>query len=361
MNNNDWKRQLNAILLKHNEHHATRGKVVSHSTMEARQQGLFRAFTLLRELGYKPVPRNLSGSHVLALMRYWTGLPAAKRGAVSPPAPLVRPHSPAYIQQQLSFLRVFAGWIGKPGMVRTAGHYVEARVLVARDYTARVDKGWTGNGVDIEHMIEAVALIDPRVAVQLRLMSAFGLRRKEAVMFHPHAAEVPAHALPEQHRAGDRYLAFLRVKRGTKGGRLRYTAVRTEAQRRALEEARALARHAHSHIGHPDLTLKQALDLFSNVVRSVGLTKRELGVTPHGLRHEFAGDLFFELASVQAPVRGGDPCADRATLEAAYLDVARQLGHNRTQIGNAYLGSPARPRAAGVGGAPAPAIASPAA
>lgn len=159
-------------------------------------------------------------------------------------------------------------------------------------------------------------------------------------MFCPHLAEVPAYALPERQRA-ERYVAFLRVHRGTKGGRLRYAAVRTEGQRLALEAARALARHDGGHIGHPGLTLKQSLDLFSNVVRAVGLTKKDLGVTPHGLRHQFAGDLFFEIAHVEPPVRGGEASfPDRAMMEDAYRQVAQQLGHNRPHISSAYLGSP---------------------
>jgi integrase len=132
----------------------------------------------------------------------------------------------------------------------------------------------------------------------------------------------------------------LRIKRGTKGGRLRYAAVRTAQQRQALARARCLARQDWGHIGHPGLSLKQSLDLFSNVVRSVGLTKNDLGVTPHGLRHQFAGDLYFDITQVQPPVRGGELFIDREVMADAYRQVAEQLGHCRKQISNAYLGSP---------------------
>ncbi len=49
-----------------------------------------------------------------------------------------------------------------------------------------------------------------------------------------------------------------------------------------------------------------------------------------------------DFSDCSAPVRGGDVCADPETLKAALLEIARQLGHNRSQITNAYLGSPAR-------------------
>ena len=98
-----------------------------------------------------------------------------------------------------------------------------------------------------------------------------------------------------------------------------------------------------SHLGHPGLSLKQSLKRFDNVMRKAGITRKELGVTAHGLRHQFAQEFHVELTDVQAPVRGGDVCVDLETLKAALLEIARQLGHNRPQIVNAYCGSPARP------------------
>src|SRR5262249_28681476 len=82
---------------------------------------------------------------------------------------------------------------------------------------------------------------------------------------------------------------------------------------------------------------------FDNVMRKAGITRKQLGVTAHGLRHQFAQEFHVELTDVQAPVRGGDACADAATLNAALLEIARQLGHNRPAVTGVYLGSPARP------------------
>jgi integrase len=90
------------------------------------------------------------------------------------------------------------------------------------------------------------------------------------------------------------------------------------------------------------LSLKQSLKRFDNVMQKAGISKRRLGVTAHGLRHQFAHEFHVELTGVQPPVRGGDVCADPETLKAALLEIARQLGHSRPQITNAYLGSPAR-------------------
>ena len=191
-------------------------------------------------------------------------------------------------------------------------------------------------------IVETVAAIDPRVAAQLALLLAFGLRRKEAVMFMPHIAVVPAESVPISQHASDRYAVFLRVQRGTKGGRLRFVAIRNDDQRSALDLALQFAAHSSSHLGHPGLSLKRWLKRFDNVMRKAGVTKKQLGVTAHGLRHQFAQEFHVELADVQPPVRGGDPCADPATLNAALLEIARQLGHNRPAITSAYLGSTVR-------------------
>ena len=161
-------------------------------------------------------------------------------------------------------------------------------------------------------------------------------------MFMPHVAVVCRDNIPASQHPSDRYAVFLRIERGTKGGRLRFVAIRNDAQRTALELALPFALHPSSHLGHPGLSLKQSLKRFDNVMRKAGISRKQLGVTAHGLRHQFAQEFHVELTDVQAPVRGGDVCADPETLKAALLEIARQLGHSRPQITNVYLGSPAR-------------------
>jgi len=219
-----------------------------------------------------------------------------------------------------------------------------------RSYAATKDRSWEGNEVEFDSVVEKVGAIDQRVAAQLTLLLAFGLRRKEAIMFMPHVAVVRRENVPTSQHPSDRYAVFLKVERGTKGGRLRLVAIRNDEQRSALELALQFAPHSSSHLGHPGLTLKQSLKRFDNVMRKAGVTKKELGVTAHGLRHQFAQEFHVELADVQAPVRGGGECADPAILNAALLEIARQLGHNRTAITCAYLGSPARPYKGGAHG-----------
>ena len=338
----DWKRTLQDVINQKNGYHAIKSKTVSNRTMEQRASGLFLSFKTLKGLGFKFNPLNLGGRHIEILVRYWTADPVlfAELKASNTKTsiePLPHPHSPAYIQQQLSFLRVYSAWIGKAGLVKTPTSYVSDPSLVTRCGVAQRDHSWRAAGVDIEAALERVACIDPYVALQLEVVLAFGLRRKEAVMFRPGLAEVPAHALPANAGDDQRYVAFLKVKRGTKGGRLRYVAIRSDFQRAVLKRALACAGSASGHIGIPGLSLKQALDRYSYVLRKAGVTKELLGVTAHGLRHQFAGDLFYEITGIEAPVAGGK-LSDADQLRAAFLEVARQLGHSRPQISGAYLG-----------------------
>jgi len=344
-NNSNWKRSLQDKINEHNRQHGSKPKGVSNKTMHERACSLFRSFTLLRRLGYQIDPANLGGRHIQMLVDYWTGnARIADRCRQRGVEMLERPHSTPYIEQQLSFLRVYADtWIGKPGMVHPLANYVDDPARFKRSYAAKEDRSWEGNAVNFQRVIEKVAVIDERVAAQLALVLAFGLRRKEAVMFMPHSAVVPSESVPVSQHASDRYAVFLRVERGTKGGRLRFVAIRNDDQRKALDHSLQFAAHPSSHLGHPGLSLKQSLKRFDNVMQKAGVTKKQLGVTAHGLRHQFAQEFHVELTDVQAPVRGGDVCADPETLKAALLEIARQLGHNRAQIVNAYCGSPAQP------------------
>ena len=344
-NNPNWKRQLQDKINEHNRQHGSKPKGVSNKTMHERACSLFRSFTLLRRLGYQIDLNNLAGRHIQMLVDYWTAnARIADRCRQRGVAMLERPHSTPYIEQQLSFLRVYGDtWIRKPGMVHPLADYVEDPACFKRSYAAKEDRSWEGNAVEFKGVVETVAAIDPRVAAQLALLLAFGLRRKEAVMFMPHSAVVSSESVPISQHASDRYAVFLRVQRGTKGGRLRFVAIRNDDQRKALDLALQFAPRPSSHLGHPGLSLKQSLKRFDNVMQKAGVSRKQLGVTAHGLRHQFAQEFHVELTDVQAPVRGGDVCADPETLKAALLEIARQLGYNRAQIVNAYCGAPARP------------------
>ena len=83
-------------------------------------------------------------------------------------------------------------------------------------------------------------------------------------------------------------------RRAVKGGRVRFIPLDNPARLAAVEFAQDVVRGRDSHMGNPANELKQNLRRFDYVMEKFGITFRELGVTPHGLRHEvliqFFGD-----------------------------------------------------------------------
>jgi integrase len=324
-----WKRILQDTISAHNDRHASKPKSVSFKTQTERACSLFRCFKDLHALGYKiRNPYCLGGRHIRALMDDWTSPRPRARDATL---------SPAMIQSELSHLRTFAFWIGKPGLVLPAEGYVADPALVRRHQAASRDQSWRGNDIDADRLIEQIAAHDPWVGAELRFARAFGLRVKEAVMLRPRLAELPAgHAIPRSSWPG----SHLEVLRGTKGGRLRHIPIDTPAKRAALDAAKALVAEESHYLADPKRTLIQNLNRLRNVMKKFGVTQEALGVTPHGLRHEYAGDRYEVVAGVSPPVRGG-ALPDPATDQGARLHVVRELGHSRPQIASAYLGQSA--------------------
>lgn len=322
-----WKRTLQDILWTHNDRHATKPKVVSAKTQAERACALFRCFRDLHVLGYKiRNPHCLGGRHVRALVADWTS-----------DEPRTRRLSPSTLQNELSALRTFAEWIGKPGLVLPAETYVSDPARVARRTAATTDRSWAARGIDPDALIEEIAAYDAWVGAELRIARAFGLRVKEAVMLQPRLAE----KVSGQAAAGsDVPILELETERGTKGGRLRHIPIDTPVKRAALEAAKALVSTESQYLADPARSLKQNLYRLRNVLQKFGVTGRELGITAHGLRHQYAADRYEAFAGAAAPVRGG-VAPDAETDDRARLQVAEELGHSRIEVVAAYLGQSA--------------------
>jgi integrase len=304
----NWKSTLAELLRQHNHLHGRRDKLVSALTVQQRGDRLFDCFEQLRKLGFRlEDPRHIAERHVQALVDHWLALK----------------HSPATIQTKLSHLRVFAGWIDKPGLVKPAVEYVTDPAEVKRVYAAHTDASWTTKNVDPEAVIAHLRSFDPYVANQQLAQLRFGLRVKEAVMLRPWRAD-----------AG----AALLVDDGTKGGRPRVVPLHSQEQRDALNYLKAQVRIRNGSLADPSLTLKQAMTRYYVVMRAAGITRKGLGITSHGLRKEFANKTYFELTGVKSPVQGGPPI-DRVVDREARLRLVEHLGHARESVGAAYVGA----------------------
>jgi integrase len=81
---------------------------------------------------------------------------------------------------------------------------------------------------------------------------------------------------------------------------------------------------------------------FEYILRKAGICKSGLGVTSHGLRHEYALSVYEQIINMTAPIRqqpGRRSGPDHETDTRARIEVANRLGHTRESISSAYVGS----------------------
>lgn len=316
---------LQLILRQHNWQHSSKPKGVSNKTMAERTRFCVWLFDFLRShpKHFKLDPRSFSGRHVEAVTRYWRD--EARAGRMSP----------ATIQTYFSFLKTFAGWIGKPKLLKPIQCYFDDPRLYQRSLATDVDKSWRAQGVDAAAVIQEVEAYDVHAAASLKLMQAFQLRFKESVMFRPHTDVITA----AQAGKPDAGLAFyLDTHRGTKGGRDRLFAIKTAQHQAAIDYARRVTVGVNESVSDPRLTLQQAMRRLRYVMERFGITRAGLGVVPHGLRHQGAADDYEGVTGMPPPVAGGSAVDPALDLQAR-REIAARLGHGRIAITNAYLGS----------------------
>ena len=304
-----WKDELQQLINQRNQYR-TDGSIASHKTQRERANYLFKFFRDLHEMGLMVQPRNLREKHIRAMCKRYEeeGLSAAA------------------IQTYLSFLRMLCSWIGKAGMIRRTAEYFDDPAKVKRKYAAEKDKSWDVPGVDKQKILGEMLQDHPYVGMQLLMMDAFGLRRKEAIMLRPNLAE----------KGG-----MLHVVDGTKTGKPRAVPIDTDYQRAVLAVAQRSVRIPSAYLGDPKLGLKENLTKFSNVVHRAGIKKTgegALGITAHGLRAGYAMDFMAHLGLIPVLRVGEANQMPPEKEEAIRQEVALALGHNRTSVTTAYSG-----------------------
>ena len=308
----EWRKSLEAVLRKHNGVRYN-GSTASDATKAKRAKEIRAMIRTLREKGYKLNDiRNLKTKHVMVLVNHWK---AQKLSA-------------ATLQSKLSILRQLAQWINKPNLVRATCHYFpngEAR----RSSINKVDKSWTTRGIDVIAKFAEVRAQDPLEAVKLELQVIMGLRMMESIQLQPHLADTGTH---------------LHITKGAKGGKERLVAIDSPAKRALVDQAKSLVKQGDS-LSQASRNLKQAKDHFYYVLRKHGITRNQLGVTAHGLRHEYANNRYEEKTGVPSPVRGGGPVDPQIDLTAR-REIAQELGHCRPEVTAYYLGPMSSEKAA---------------
>ncbi len=302
---------IDRVTKAHYKRHALRDKEVSAKTAKERRNSLRRIAADLHCLGYAlEHPKNLSRRHIAALADDW----------------IARGLSPGRIANLLSALRWLGRILPKPGFVPELGELFADERAYRRRYVASEDKSWEAAGVDYVDVVRKLYAKDPPVAVQLLLIIAFGLRALEAQRLRPHQADY-----------GDRLAVFW----GAKNGRKRFEPIDTPAQREVLELAKSYAPYdAASTIPAHYKADAWYWHFYYILSHYGGVTRKQLGVTVHGLRHEYLGDLYETLTGLPRPLRGPVD----ATPENLVLDrkgrkrVADIAGHRRPGITAHYVG-----------------------
>lgn len=329
-----WQTRLSYLLGHHGRQKVKGGGRASNRTLEVRQETLFALFRMLREAGFKVEdPANIDRRHIRFIYAQWERRKALHDAGQ--PGGL----APASIANLASVLRTFCGWIGQPQLVESEG----AGALTVRSKIAARDLTWEGAGLDTLEMIERAWRIKPWVSVALLLQFTFGLREREAVMFRPDVACRPGEGavainiarIAARGRQG-------KISGGSKGGRPRIIMVHAPWENSVLEFCRAFVRAESGldgHVGQRGTGLVKNLRDYRQVLEKLGLTRKESGVSGHGLRAAFAVRAL-NRQGLEAPVRGGDlKAADKRTRDLVLRTVAEDLGHSRASIGSAYYGS----------------------
>jgi integrase len=317
-------RELRALSHRYGSVAASCERAISAKTRKDRRLVMTHMLVDMYRRGYQLCHvDNFKVKHAVSILEHWTA-----QGLAS-----------STMATYVSHLRTFVVWIGKRELLAAIDRYcAEHPGQTRRRAATDVDKSERGVGVEfVDIYRRAIEVGNLYFSCQLLLIAAFGLRVREAWLFRPHLA-VDADGR-------------VSVGWGTKGGRPRKLPMPlTQTQRLALDRAQALVPDRCGSMVPPGYArLEEWSREFYRLCREIGLTKDQLGITPHSLRHGFLLDLFQQLAGVEPPVRTDDDALPSAARDRAVRKViAECAGHSRPQVSSAYLGSRRKKTSGGV-------------
>jgi integrase len=309
-------------IINANGHKRIDGRVASNRTKQHNAIVIQKAFDTLHNVLRAPIqPHNLGDRHIAKLVQYWYEEGRAART----------------MRNDLSVLRKFAKWIGKPNLVRDIEEYLphadpeRLRVKV----TAKVSKSWSKAGVDVEKKLAEAFQLDERFGLIIALQLAFGLRRKEAICVRPWVSD-------QRDLGKDTFILYTRD--GTKGGRQRLFAIEFPFQVWVLDyvkkyvgkrETMGWKRTAAKKVP----TLEQNIEHYKYMMKKLGITKEDVSVTGHGLRAEYAENCALLEGFVPATLGGTADQLPPDELMNKRIRVSERLGHSRASVTASYFGS----------------------
>jgi hypothetical protein len=267
----------------------------SYTTRTQRHRGLQLIARELRGLGFKlPSAQSLKPKHITALVARWKG-----EGL-----------SAGTLKNRLAWMRWWGAKIRKTSVLPRDN----VELGIERRSTWKGQKAHTTAR-------EKLAALPERAALALRLQMAFGLRLEESLKFRPGVAD-----------KGD---ALTLKASWCKGGRARVVPITHPKQRALLDELRAL-------VGEGSLVPEG--QSYISARKDLERTTWAAGIrNMHGHRHWYAQWRYQALTGTSCPAAGGKTYEQMSALERAAdyrarLSISRELGHNRVEITDAYLG-----------------------
>jgi hypothetical protein len=267
----------------------------SFNTRSQRHRGLQLVARELRGLGYRlDGARSLKPKHIASLVAHW------KAGGLSA----------GTLKNRMAWVRWWGQKIRKASVLPRDN----AELGIERRNTWKGQKAHATTG---DHL----AALPKRARLALRLQMAFGLRLEESLKLRPAVAD-----------KGD---ALTLQASWCKGGRARIVPVRHPRQRALLDELRSV-------VG--DGSLVPEGQSYISARKELERTTWASGIrNMHGHRHWYAQWRYKALTGREAPAAGGRTYEqmtkeERAADYRARLTVSRELGHNRIDITDAYLG-----------------------
>lgn len=319
-----WKAELKE-LIDANVHTRANKRQASNRTVELNARVLFAIFKTLHHKLNRPIlPRNLAEAHIKLLAQYW----------------YTEGKAPATMRNEISVLRKFSRWIGKPNLVKPLQYYLPdaspERVKVSA--VADATKSWSANGIDVEAKMREAFSNDERFGLMIAMQLAFGLRKKEAVCFQPWVSD---------HR--DLGLNAIIVYDGSKGGKQRQINIEFQFQILVLD----YVKHRIGKRGRlgwkktswgRDTTLESNMKHYEYQMSKLGISKANCSVCGHGMRAEYAENCALLEGFVPATLGGKGDEFDADEMRNRKKRVSERLGHSRVQVTASYFG-PTPPKA----------------
>ena len=274
-----------------------RNKNGSHSSQASRRRLCSMIAKHLEQLGFRNLEiGSLKPKHVEALVAHWK----EEQLAIGT------------IKNLMTAVRFWAEHVGKENVVKRSNRDYG---IGDRTFVTNVSKATVVTDGQLARVT------DPYTQMSLRLEREFGLRREESIKIRPTWAD-----------CGDR----LRLKDSwTKGGKYREMPITTQAQRTALDAAKALA--GKGSLIPTGMCYKDQVERFKAQCAHAGIER------VHGQRHRYVQQRYEALTGWKAPACGG-PSSKQLTPEqkardrAARLAISQEIGHEREAVTAIYLG-----------------------